>query len=229
MGVSFALHIHGMRCDRDQAGPRQSPSSANTSRYRGSPLRRRSLAVSSLFGAKNRIRGASEQTEKVSSRARHTEMVTWSLEPQPDGTLRGVATDTVLTNECGSEGAVSQVPFVATRVGDVPPSVTVADPATVPAAPATSSPIPAVAGVTPVLDGTYRLDYDMANQTADGVPVTSPGPNVTHWLAIRSLCTSAGCVATGAAMADTNHQEAVVGGGIVLRFVDGHWQTTPGF
>jgi hypothetical protein len=48
---------------------------------------------------------------------------------QPDGTFQGVQIATVQTDVCGSQGEVYQVPFVATRIGDVPPSVTVADPA----------------------------------------------------------------------------------------------------
>jgi len=52
-----------------------------------------------------------------------------SWTPQPDGTFQGVQTATVQTNVCGSQGDVYQVPFVATRIGDVPSSVTVADPA----------------------------------------------------------------------------------------------------
>jgi hypothetical protein len=73
-----------------------------------------------------------------------TEAFTWSLEPQPDGTLRGVQTETVLTNECGNQGTVYQTPVVATRTGDVPRSVTVADPAlfAAPPAPPTNSPHP---------------------------------------------------------------------------------------
>jgi serine/threonine-protein kinase len=155
-----------------------------------------------------------------------TESLTWSAEPQPDGTLRGLYSTTVLTNECGFEGTVGQTPFVATRAGDAPPSVTVADPATVTATPMTSSPIPAVAGVTPVLDGTYRLDYDRAKQTVNGQATADGPPWPPLWLAFRSLCTSAGCVATGAQLANENNQ-APIGDAKVLRFVDGHWQDTP--
>jgi len=153
----------------------------------------------------------------------NTELLTTSWTPQPDGTLRGVRTNTIVTNECGYEGAVWQTPTVATRVGDAPPAVTVADPATLTAAPATSSPAPAVAG--PGLNGTYRVDYDFVHQTLNGGPVQG-GPNAAHWWAFRSLCTSAGCVATGAQLSDTNQQEPV-GVGRVLRFNDGHWQATP--
>ncbi|PRC43853.1 nuclease PIN, partial [Mycobacterium sp. ITM-2017-0098] len=47
----------------------------------------------------------------------HTEVSTRSLKPQPDGTLRGIQTITVVTSECGLEGRVDQIPFVATRNG----------------------------------------------------------------------------------------------------------------
>ena len=53
----------------------------------------------------------------------------WSWEPQPGGTLRGIEIGTILSNECGKQGTVYRTPFVATRTGDVAPSVIVADPA----------------------------------------------------------------------------------------------------
>ena len=89
----------------------------------------------------------------------------WSFEAQPDGTLRGLKTGTALTNECGLQGQVAVAPVVAIRVGDVPNGVTVADPATVTPAPTGIAP-PQVAG--PALDGTYRLDFDLQNQTING-------------------------------------------------------------
>jgi hypothetical protein len=36
---------------------------------------------------------------------------------------------TILSNGCGTQGTVYRTPFVATRTGDVAPSVIVADPA----------------------------------------------------------------------------------------------------
>jgi serine/threonine protein kinase, bacterial len=54
---------------------------------------------------------------------------TQSLQPQADGTLHGVFTVTVLTNECGRQGNVYKTPVVATRIGDVPPAAILADPA----------------------------------------------------------------------------------------------------
>ncbi|MEE6138613.1 serine/threonine-protein kinase [Mycobacterium sp. 050128] len=61
-------------------------------------------------------------------RATQQETVAWSLAPQPDGTLRGTKTETVLSNECAAQGAVVRIPVVATRAGDAPPGVVLADP-----------------------------------------------------------------------------------------------------
>ena len=157
-----------------------------------------------------------------------TEQITWSVAQQPDGTMRGVYTDTVLTNECGIAGGVRQSPIVLTRVGDVPPTVTVADPATVTSSTpssGTSAPVPG-----PVLNGTYRFDFDYLNQTENGQSITNKtgAPRASaSWWAFRSLCTSAGCVATGAQLTNENHALPTGSAASVLRFVDGHWQDTP--
>jgi serine/threonine protein kinase, bacterial len=147
-----------------------------------------------------------------------------SLEPQPDGTLRGISTTTVLTNECGNQGKVVQIPFVATRTGDRPIGVSVADPAAVAASPSTSAPAPPAA--SPVLNGAYRFDYDNTHQTVNGHPTAGVEKTETHWWAFRSLCTSTRCVATGATLADNNQQEP---GGLadVVQFIDGSWEDTP--
>jgi serine/threonine-protein kinase len=147
-----------------------------------------------------------------------------SLEPQPDGTLRGVSTTTVLTNECGNQGKVVQVPFVATRTGDRPIGVSVADPAGVAASLSTSAPAPPAA--SPVLNGAYRFDYDNTHQTVNGHPTTNSEKTETHWWAFRSLCTSNRCVATGATLADKNQQEPS-GLADVVQFIDGSWEDTP--
>jgi serine/threonine-protein kinase len=151
-----------------------------------------------------------------------TEVFTNSMEPQPDGTLRGLRTETAITSECEKQGGVWQDPFVATRVGDVPPGVTIADPATVVSAPTTSTSAAAAAG--PMLDGTYLLDYDGANVKTNGA--RDPGTSSTEWWAFHSSCKSTGCVATGAELDDANHQEAK-GASNVLQFADAHWQDTP--
>ncbi|HTZ12264.1 MAG TPA: serine/threonine-protein kinase [Mycobacterium sp.] len=149
-----------------------------------------------------------------------TVMLTWSMEPQPDGTLRGTKTGTALTNECGLQGQVALAPVVATRVSNVPVGVTIADPATVTFTP--SSPAPHVAG--PVLDGTYRLDFDLQNQTINGT-VTGLGAAVSEYWAFRSACTPAGCAAAGSELAESNQQEGT-GTTSVVHFADGHWQGT---
>ena len=150
-------------------------------------------------------------------------LLRWSFEPQPDGTLRGTKTGTALTNECGVQGQVALAPVVATRTGDLPTGVAVADPAgATPAAP-TGTASPQVSG--PVLDGTYRVDFDLQNQTINGT-VTGIGAAVSEWWAFRSACTREGCAATGAQLAESNQQEGT-GTTSVLQFRDGHWQGTP--
>jgi serine/threonine protein kinase, bacterial len=93
------------------------------------------------------------------------ETVVWSLTPQPDGTLRGVQTQTVQSNECGAQGAMLRIPVLATRVGDVPPGVAVADPAQASA----NTAVPATASSAPVLGGVCsdadKLAYDAGANT----------------------------------------------------------------
>ena len=160
----------------------------------------------------------------VSLKTRVTVMAVVSVKPQAPGTLRGSETDTVIGNECGGSGEVTVTPVVATRIGDVPPGVFVADPADFSDAPTTSTPPPAGSG--PVLDGTYRVDY--AKTTVNGTPTNSGNSDTTEWWAFRSLCTSAGCVATGAQLDKTNHQVAIAPPRTaVFRFADGRWQDKP--
>jgi serine/threonine protein kinase, bacterial len=151
----------------------------------------------------------------------NTVMLTWSVTPQPNGTLAGTKTGTALTNECGLQGQVAVAPVVASRVSDVPTGVAIADPATVKAAAPTTA--PHVAG--PVLDGTYRVDFDLRTQTINGA-VTGLPTSVQQWWAFRSACTAAGCEAAGSELSDSNQQEGT-GTTMVLRFTDGHWQGTP--
>ena len=93
------------------------------------------------------------------------ETVVWSLTPQPDGTLRGVQTQTVQSNECGAQGAILRIPVVASRVGDVPAGVNVADPAQASA----NTAVPATAPSAPVLGGVCtdvdKLAYDAGANT----------------------------------------------------------------
>jgi serine/threonine protein kinase, bacterial len=95
--------------------------------------------------------------------ATQQETVAWSLAPQADGTLRGTETETVLSNECGAQGAVVRTPVVATRIGDAPAGVNLADPAqafnatTTPAAPSS----PPVLGA--LCSDVGKLGYDPTN------------------------------------------------------------------
>ena len=74
----------------------------------------------------------------------------------------------------------------------------------------------------------YRLDYDRAKQTSNGVIRTNGG--ATSWWAFSSACTATGCAATGTKLDDASHQVAKTtgtGNAGVLHFVDGHWQGEP--
>jgi hypothetical protein len=145
-----------------------------------------------------------------------------SLKPQADGTLQGEETTTVIGAECGAQGSVYATPVALVRVGDVAPGVTVADPAAVAATTTTSNPPPTVAG--PRLDGTYRVDFELAGQTINGAHGSfTAKDNKAQWWAFRSVCAASGCVAVSVALADENHQEPTITGE-VFRFVDGHWQ-----
>ncbi|OBI57625.1 serine/threonine-protein kinase [Mycobacterium sp. E787] len=93
--------------------------------------------------------------------ATQQESVAGSLAPQADGTLRGTVTQTALSNECGAQGAVVRVPVVATRVGDAPPSVPLADPTQVVNTSAPSRPAPPVLGG--VCSDVDKLAYDPTN------------------------------------------------------------------
>nr|WP_239655182.1 serine/threonine-protein kinase [Mycobacterium riyadhense] len=93
-------------------------------------------------------------------RATQQETVSLSLAPQADGTLRGVETETVGSDECGAQGAVLRVPVVATRIGEVPPSVALGDPAEVVVAPAVSAAKPVLGGTCNDVD---KLGYDQTS------------------------------------------------------------------
>lgn len=80
----------------------------------------------------------------------------------------------------------------------------------------------------PVLNGSYRLDYDRAKQTSNGV-IGNDGV-ASSWWAFRSSCSATGCTATGTKLNNTNHQMAkTTGSGNTgaLTFVNGHWQSAP--
>lgn len=94
--------------------------------------------------------------------ATQQETIAWSLAPQADGTLRGTETETVLSNECGAQGAVVRVPVVATRAGDAPAKVALGDPSQVINTSTTAS-----APAPPVLGGLCsdvgKVAYDPTN------------------------------------------------------------------
>jgi len=151
-----------------------------------------------------------------------TEVSVWSMVPQPDGSLRGVQTTTVLTNECGLAGSVVEVPFTAMRIGESPDGVELADPAAVPAAPPGAAPVTDKSTAT--LDGVFRIDFDYSKQIVDGRS-SGAAADKSQWWAFRSFCTEKGCAATGVALDDKDRSR---GNGIaeVLTFTEGRWQDT---
>ncbi|BBY35623.1 hypothetical protein BST33_04465 [Mycolicibacter minnesotensis] len=58
-----------------------------------------------------------------------TTEISLTLKPLPDGTLSGTYKHTTTSNECGGNGSWFEVPVTAVRKGEVPGTVTVADPA----------------------------------------------------------------------------------------------------
>lgn len=155
-----------------------------------------------------------------------TEAHSLALQPQPDGTLRGVLTNTVVTSECGLQGTVLQVPFTATRTGDAPTGVGIADPATFNTSLPNSATSPAPSSDGPVLDGAYRLDfdYDKATRKLNGVTTPVPADSRHAWWAFRSWCGSTGCAATGVELDANNHQMPITLSD-VLHFIDGQWES----
>lgn len=83
---------------------------------------------------------------------------------------------------------------------------------------------PAVAyAADPVLDGTYRLDFDGANRTLNGA--ASPTTNTSATYSFTSSCGGDGCVAH-AILLSANDTEAVSAHNpdLTLQFLDGAWQ-----
>lgn len=78
-----------------------------------------------------------------------------------------------------------------------------------------TSPAPA----SPVLDGTYRLDFDGSAQISGFGP--TPDKLTPATFAFRSTCSDNGCVATGAEVQPESPEKAV--GPVVLDYLDGHW------
>lgn len=114
-------------------------------------------------GAPQQLRVGCRQANQAADGSTQQETVALSVAPQADGTLRGVQTETVGSNECGAQGAVLRVPVVATRVGDVPPNVVLGDLAKVVGATA----VPATPPMPPVLGGVCsdvdKLGYDQTS------------------------------------------------------------------
>ena len=88
------------------------------------------------------------------------------------------------------------------------------------AKPSTSQPPkPAV-----MLDGTYRLDFDRAQQTMDGRPL--PEEPYARTYAFRSACDADSCTATGVRVNDQNPSQLAGGGTVVLDYIGDEWVRT---
>ena len=136
-----------------------------------------------------------------------SETVVWSLTPEPDGTLRGVQTQTVQSNECGSQGATLRIPVVATRTGDVPPNVTVADPAQAANITATpvGTPTPAVLG-GPCSD-IDKVAYDSTanEQVVCEANTWDKAPTTTGVHPVGTSCDEPGTSVFSMSMSDDGH------------------------
>jgi hypothetical protein len=88
----------------------------------------------------------------------------------------------------------------------------------------TSTPPPVVAA--PPLDGTYRVDFETSKETLNGR--LAPGDlsnDSSLWYAFRSVCTPAGCIATGTLLDSKNLQAAATPvTNFVLHWINGRWQ-----
>jgi serine/threonine-protein kinase len=139
--------------------------------------------------------------------ATQSETVVWSLTPEPDGTLRGVQTQTVQSNECGSQGATLRIPVVATRTGDVPPNVTIADPAQ--AANITATPVGT--STPPVLGGPCSDVDKVAYDSTANEQVVCEGntwdkaPTTTGVHPVGTSCDEPGTPVLSMSMSDDGH------------------------
>jgi hypothetical protein len=76
-----------------------------------------------------------------------------------------------------------------------------------------------------MLNGSYRLDFDAAQQLAGGEP--KPYAPFSRWFAFRSTCKATGCIATGSRLkVDDPRQLADPRFSVVLDYVRGQWETT---
>ena len=143
---------------------------------------------------------------------------TVSLEPQPDGSLRGLLVcdrriQRVRRRRNGSTISIHRDPSRRRAARSRRSrSINGERAAGAPAAP--------VAG--PVLDGTYRLDLDALNTTYSDGSRNPSTANGSRWFAFRSICTAAGCAATEAHSTTPIIKNPLALAG-VFHFTDGHW------
>ncbi|MGO9251111.1 MAG: serine/threonine-protein kinase [Mycobacterium sp.] len=103
--------------------------------------------------------------------------------------------------------------------------------AALPSSPVPSAlpPAPAAIPAAPVpLDGSYRLQVQRSKQTFNYVADPQP-PDVNTWWAFRSTCNETACTAAAMQLDDGDHQQAAAAAGrqLIMRFIDGRWQSQP--
>jgi serine/threonine-protein kinase len=118
-----------------------------------------------------------------------------------------VQSQTVQSNECGGQGATLRIPVVATRTGDVPPGVVVADPAqavATTAAPSTTAAAPVLGGVCNDVD---KLAYDSTanEQIVCEANTWDKAPATTGVHPVGTSCAGPNVAAFAMSMSDDGH------------------------
>jgi hypothetical protein len=75
-----------------------------------------------------------------------------------------------------------------------------------------------------MLDGVYRLDFDLQRQLRNGVP--DPGKPFSQLYAFRSVCDGDTCIAVGRRLRDDAPTQPAEQPAVVLDFVKGEWVST---
>lgn len=178
----------GTALDRDNAHAPLNPPLTIVLRYtdghwEGLPSKVQVPTPGPCLGPGNAVVGQSEVTNAEA----------WQLWPKEDGTLVGRLNATVLSNECGNQGASLTVLLTATRAGEVSPEIKVPDPDI-----AARDLKPQQAGSPgPVFNGVYTFFFDYEARTSSG-GIPSPRPSWTAIWTMRSDCnTPTHCIATG--------------------------------
>lgn len=88
-------------------------------------------------------------------------------------------------------------------------------------------PVPIQPAPGGVFDGMYRVDLEYTKTTVENGKLATTSADGAEWWAFRSACSDSGCVANGALLDDSNHQEAA-GSATVLQLANGRWEDAGG-